>query len=67
MHRRASSARPPIPAPVVDGGASPTGLREAARAVSHALPRSAHRTLTGQTHHAAPHALAPTLVGFFSH
>ncbi|MGW7284829.1 alpha/beta fold hydrolase [Streptomyces sp. NPDC054847] len=51
---------------VVDGGASPTGTREAARAVATALPRGRHRTLTGQTHEVAPHVLAPTLVRFFA-
>lgn len=51
---------------VVDGGASPVGMREAARAVATALPRGRHRTLTGQTHEVAPHVLAPTLVRFFA-
>ena len=51
---------------VVDGGASPTGMREAARAVAEALPRGRHRTLTGQTHDVSPHVLAPTLVRFFT-
>ncbi|MGW0701867.1 hypothetical protein ACWD0A_21620 [Streptomyces sp. NPDC002867] len=51
---------------VVDGGASPAGMREAARAVAAALPRGRHRTLTGQTHEAAPHVLAPTLIDFFA-
>jgi pimeloyl-ACP methyl ester carboxylesterase len=51
---------------VVDGGASPTGLRDAARAVATALPHGRHRSLTGQTHEVAPHVLAPTLVRFFA-
>lgn len=49
---------------VVDGGMSPAGMREAARAVADALPRGRHRTLTGQTHEVAPHVLAPTLERF---
>lgn len=51
---------------VVDGGASPAWLREAARAVAHALPRGRHRTLTGQTHEVAPQVLAPVLTEFFA-
>ncbi|MEU9296485.1 alpha/beta hydrolase [Streptomyces sp. NPDC048266] len=49
---------------VVDGGASPVGTRDAARAVTAALPRARHRTLTGQTEEVAPHVLAPVLVEF---
>ncbi|MER5889799.1 alpha/beta fold hydrolase [Streptomyces sp. NPDC001941] len=51
---------------VVDGGASPAWLRDAARAVAAALPRGRHRTLTGQTHTVAPHVLAPLLEEFFA-
>ncbi|MFF8954378.1 alpha/beta fold hydrolase [Streptomyces sp. NPDC014894] len=51
---------------VVDGGASPPWMRDAARLVSLALPRGRHRTLTGQTHEVAPHVLAPVLEGFFA-
>ncbi|QNP65445.1 alpha/beta fold hydrolase [Streptomyces genisteinicus] len=51
---------------VVDGGASPSPMREAARAVATALPRGRHRTLTGQTHEVAPHVLAPVLAAFFA-
>ncbi|MFJ8073284.1 alpha/beta fold hydrolase [Streptomyces sp. NPDC096176] len=54
------------PVMVVDGGSSPAGMREAARAVAEALPRGRHRTLTGQTHEVAPHVLAPTLMRFFT-
>ncbi|MGW2019370.1 alpha/beta fold hydrolase [Streptomyces sp. NPDC001927] len=50
---------------VVDGGASPSRTRRAAVAVSTALPRGRHRTLTGQTHEVAPHILAPVLEGFY--
>ncbi|MEU4080731.1 hydrolase [Streptomyces venezuelae] len=49
---------------VVDGGASPAGTRQVARAVTAALPRARHRTLTGQTHEVAPHVLAPVLEEF---
>lgn len=51
---------------VVDGGASPARLRNAAKAVAEALPRGRHRTLTGQTHEVAPHVLAPVLTEFFA-
>ncbi|MCM2387762.1 alpha/beta fold hydrolase [Streptomyces albipurpureus] len=51
---------------VVDGGASPPWMREAARLVAQALPRGRHRTLTGQTHEVAPHVLAPVLEDFFT-
>ncbi|MGW3627471.1 alpha/beta fold hydrolase [Streptomyces sp. NPDC000880] len=51
---------------VVDGGASPARMREAARAVADALPRGRHRTLTGQTHEVAPQVLAPVLTDFFA-
>ncbi|MFC9397717.1 alpha/beta fold hydrolase [Streptomyces sp. NPDC057027] len=49
---------------VVDGGASPVETRHAARALTAALPRARHRTLTGQTHEVAPHVLAPVLEEF---
>ncbi|MGW4201430.1 alpha/beta fold hydrolase [Streptomyces sp. NPDC004726] len=55
-----------VRAMVVDGGASPQGMREAARSAASALPRGCHRTLTGQTHEVAPHVLAPVLEEFFS-
>ncbi|MGA5062369.1 alpha/beta fold hydrolase [Streptomyces exfoliatus] len=51
---------------VVDGGASPAGARRAARALTAALPRARHRTLTGQTHEVAPHVLAPVLEEFLA-
>ncbi|MFH9724320.1 alpha/beta fold hydrolase [Streptomyces sp. NPDC017254] len=51
---------------VVDGGASPAGTRQAARALTAALPRARHRTLTGQTPEVAPHVLAPVLEEFLT-
>ncbi|MFF3841095.1 alpha/beta fold hydrolase [Streptomyces sp. NPDC001930] len=51
---------------VVDGGASPAGTRRAARALTAALPRARHRTLTGQTPEVAPHVLAPVLEEFLA-
>lgn len=55
-----------VPVMVVDGGASPVGMRDAALAVSRALPHGRHRTLTGQTHEVAPHVLTPALREFFT-
>ncbi|MFE7514896.1 alpha/beta fold hydrolase [Streptomyces sp. NPDC057540] len=49
---------------VVDGGASPAETRRTARALTAALPRARHRTLTGQTREVAPHVLAPVLEDF---
>ncbi|WP_055600780.1 alpha/beta fold hydrolase [Streptomyces aureus] len=51
---------------VVDGGASPVSIRQAARALTEALPRGRHRTLTGQTYDVAPHVLAPVLEEFLT-
>ncbi|MFF1508806.1 alpha/beta fold hydrolase [Streptomyces sp. NPDC058326] len=51
---------------VVDGGASPAGTRQAARALTAALPLARHRTLTGQTHEVAPHVIAPVLEQFLA-
>ncbi|MFE6059139.1 alpha/beta fold hydrolase [Streptomyces sp. NPDC056431] len=51
---------------VVDGGVSPVGVRQAARALTEALPRGRHRTLTGQTYEVAPHVLAPVLEEFLT-
>ncbi|MER6998880.1 alpha/beta fold hydrolase [Streptomyces sp. NPDC000410] len=51
---------------VVDGGASPRWQRDTVRAISEALPRGRHRTLTGQTHDVAPHVLAPVLEDYFA-
>lgn len=55
-----------IPTLVMDGGASPTVMREAAKALAEALPNARYRTLEGQTHEVAPEAIAPALVEFFA-
>ncbi len=54
-----------VPTLVMDGGASPAFMHNAAQAVAHALPNAQRRILEGQTHDVAPEALAPVLVGFF--
>lgn len=53
-----------IPVLVLDGGASPAGMRNAAQALADVLPNAERRTLEGQTHDVAPQALAPLLVAF---
>ena len=55
-----------VPALVLAGGSSPSGLQQAATATARALPTAEYRTLAGQTHDVAPDALAPVLVDFFS-
>jgi pimeloyl-ACP methyl ester carboxylesterase len=54
-----------VPTLVMDGGASPTFMRNAAQAAAQALPNTKRRTLEGQTHDVAPQVLAPVLVEFF--
>lgn len=54
-----------VPVLVLAGGASPQGLRQAAKATADALPTAEHRTLDGQPHDVAPDALAPVLTEFF--
>jgi thioesterase domain-containing protein len=51
---------------VLDGGASPAWVRNAAQAVADALPLGQRRTLAGQTHQVSPDALAPVLLDFFT-
>lgn len=55
-----------VPTLVIDGGASPAFMHNAAQAVALALPHAQHRTLEGQTHDVAPEVLAPVLVEFFA-
>ncbi len=54
-----------IPTLVMDGGASPTFMRNAAQAVTDALPNAQHHTLEGQAHDVDPRLLAPILERFF--
>lgn len=62
---RELASRITVPTLMLDGEASPDGLRRAARAAADAIPTARHRTLAGQTHDVAPRALAPVLVEFF--
>lgn len=54
-----------IPTLVLCGGASVAWIQDTARAVAEALPEGRHRTIAGQTHSAAPEAVAPVLLDFF--
>ena len=54
-----------IPTLVMDGGASPAWMHNAAQALANTLPHATRRTLEGQTHSADPAALAPVLIEFF--
>jgi pimeloyl-ACP methyl ester carboxylesterase len=54
-----------VPALVMDGGASPPWMRNAARALNALLPDVQYRTLEGQDHAAPPDVLAPELRDFF--
>jgi len=55
-----------VPTLVIDGGASPAWLRNAAQALADLLPNAERRTLEGQTHDVDAKALAPVLEEFFA-
>ncbi len=55
-----------VPTLVIDGGASPAFMQNAAQAAADALPNAGRRTLEGQTHDVAPEVLAPVLEEFFA-
>jgi pimeloyl-ACP methyl ester carboxylesterase len=54
-----------VPTLVIDGGASPTWMHNAAQAVAHTLPHAQRRTLPGQTHGVSAEVIAPVLEEFF--
>jgi pimeloyl-ACP methyl ester carboxylesterase len=54
-----------VPTLVMDGGASPAFMHNAAQVVALVLPNAQLRTLEGQTHDVAPEVLAPILEQFF--
>jgi pimeloyl-ACP methyl ester carboxylesterase len=54
------------PTLVMDGGASPPWLHNAARELADILPNADYRTLEGQTHAVDPNALGPAVTEFFS-
>ncbi|GAB2607651.1 alpha/beta hydrolase [Paractinoplanes abujensis] len=54
------------PALVMDGGKSPQYMRNAARALSEALPKGEYRTIPGQTHIIKAAALAPAIKSYLA-
>ncbi len=54
-----------IPTLVMDGGASPHWMHNAARTIADILPNAERRTLPDQTHAVDPAVLAPALIAFF--
>jgi hypothetical protein len=60
------AAQVKVPTLVLDGEASPPGLRTAAAALAGAIPDAQHRTLPAQTHDVDPQSLAPHLLEFFT-
>lgn len=54
-----------VPTLVIDGGASPQFMHDAAQAVANALPNAQRRTLKDQTHAVAPEVLGPVLEEFY--
>jgi pimeloyl-ACP methyl ester carboxylesterase len=55
-----------IPALVIDGGASPPSLRNAAQQVADVLPNARRLTMEDQTHEVDPALLAPVLTEFLT-
>ncbi len=60
------AAQVAVPTLVLDGGYSPTWMREAADMLAHAIPHAERRTLEGQTHDVDPGILAAALAEFYS-
>jgi pimeloyl-ACP methyl ester carboxylesterase len=54
------------PTLVMDGGKSPTWMRNGAKALAGVVPNARYRTLEGQTHMVNPKVLAPALAEFFA-
>jgi pimeloyl-ACP methyl ester carboxylesterase len=55
-----------IPTLVIDGGASPPSMRNAAQQLADVLPNARRLTMEGQTHEVDPTLLAPVLTEFFT-
>jgi hypothetical protein len=51
---------------VIDGGASPPSLRNAAQQLVDVLPNARRLTMKGQTHEVDPTLLAPVLTEFLT-
>lgn len=52
---------------VLDGGKSPTWMRNGCRALAGLVPQSSYGTLPGQTHMVKAKVLAPALIDFLRH
>ena len=59
-------ARVRTPTLVMRGGAGSPAMRDAAQAISEAIPKAELRTLARQTHGVSPKVLAPVLEEFFA-
>src|SRR5438876_2892712 len=59
-------SRVKMPTLVMHGGAGSPAMRDAARAISEAIPKAELRTLARQTHGVSPKVLAPVLEEFFA-
>lgn len=59
-------SRVSCPTLVMDGGKSPTWMRNGCRALAELLPPASYRTLPGQTHMVREKVLAPALVEFLA-
>ncbi|GCE28566.1 alpha/beta hydrolase [Dictyobacter alpinus] len=51
---------------VMDGGKSPTWMRNSMQALSQTLPHASYQTLAGQNHMVKAEAIAPALAAFFA-
>jgi pimeloyl-ACP methyl ester carboxylesterase len=58
-------SRVTTPTLVMHGGAGAPSMRDAAQAISEAIPNAQLRTLAGQTHGVRPKVIAPVLADFF--
>ncbi len=58
-------SRVTTPTLVMHGGAGTPSMRDAAQAISKAVPNAQLRTLAGQTHGVRPKVIAPVLADFF--
>jgi pimeloyl-ACP methyl ester carboxylesterase len=54
-----------VPTLIMDGGKSPTWMRNGTKALAQVVPNARYRTIEGQTHMLKPEAIAPILKDFF--
>ena len=63
---RARFASIKVPALVMNGAKTDARLKEAARAIAHAIPGARHNELAGQTHNVKPAVLTPAVAAFLT-